>query len=114
MWARYRWRWRGTGAVAKTVGSLGLCERCSHILVVVGVNVRRAHWDVRTDYEALVAAGELNFDPHQQRSVEQLQQLQLKLAGYEPPPPPSFLGKVSTRIYVHDTQTRHRQGYIAV
>jgi protein AFG1 len=56
--------------------------------------VRRGHWDIKTDYEALVAAGELNFDPHQQRSVERLQQLQLRLAGYEPQPPPGFLGKM--------------------
>ena len=93
MWSR--WRWRGSSAAVVTIpSSLGLCERCSRALEAVGVPVRRRHWDIKTDYEGLVAAGELSFDPQQQSSVEQLQRLQLKLAGYEPPPPPSFLGKV--------------------
>ena len=77
--------------------SVGLCERCNRALRIAVAQIRRAHWDIKTDYEALVAAGELNFDPHQQKSVEQLQRLQLQLAGYEPPLPPSFLGKVGAR-----------------
>ncbi|CAI8005698.1 AFG1-like ATPase [Geodia barretti] len=90
-----RWRWRGSSAaVVTSLSSLGLCERCSRALEAAGVPVRRRHWDIKTDYEGLVAAGELTFDPQQQNSVEQLQRLQLKLAGYEPPPPPSFLGKM--------------------
>ena len=76
------------------VATLGLCERCSRALEAAGVPVRLRHWDIKTDYESLVAAGELSFDPHQQNSVEQLQRLQSQLAGYEPPPSPSFLGKV--------------------
>ena len=101
MWTVSRWSWRGASAVATTLKSLGLCERCSRVLLAVGLGVRGAHWDVKADYEALVAAGELNFDPHQQRSVEQLQQLQLKLAGYEPPSPPSLLDKVCTSRVLH-------------
>ena len=82
-----------------SLNSLELCERCSRALKAAVSQVRRAHWDVKTDYEALVAAGELSFDPYQQRAVEQLQHLQLQLAGYEPPPPPSFLGKVRETYY---------------
>ena len=76
------------------LGCLRVCERCNRVFEAAGIRVRRAHWDVKADYEALVAAGELNFDPYQQNSVEQLQNLQLKLSGYEPPPPQGFLGKV--------------------
>ena len=92
MWSR--WRWRNDRAISVTVGSLGLCVKCSRALTLAVT--RGAHWDVKTDYEALVAAGELNFDPLQQKSVEHLQRLQLQLAGYEPPSTPSsFLGRVS-------------------
>ena len=87
-------RWRGAGSLVRALGSLGLCERCRRALSISVTQLQRVHGDVKTDYEALVAAGELNFDPHQQESVEQLQRLQRKLAGYEPPPSPSLLGKV--------------------
>ena len=100
MWSR--WRWGGSGAIAVTVGTLELCARCSRALAVAVTRARRAHWDVKTDYEALVAAGELNFDPLQQQSVERLQSLQLQLAGYEPPSPPSsFLGRVSILLHIY-------------
>ena len=85
------------------LGSLRLCERCSQALAlaVTRTPLRRAHGDVKTDYEALVAAGELNFDTHQQTAVERLQRLQRQLAGYESPPPPSFLGKVGIpHVYI--------------
>ena len=94
MWSRSRWR--GAGSLVRALGSVGLCERCRRALSISMTQLQRAHGDVKTDYEALVAAGELNFDPHQQESVEHLQRLQRQLSGYEPPPPPSLLGKVGT------------------
>ena len=52
------------------------------------------HIDLKAKYEALVAAGELRFDPHQLRAVEKLHSLQRELDGYEPPQPPGLLQKV--------------------
>lgn len=104
MWSRARSRWRVPSSLSWLVGSLELCERCSRSLTIAVTLARRAHGDVKKDYEALVAAGELNFDPYQQRSVEQLQRLQQQLAGYEPPSSPSFLGKVRlTHFYTDQT-----------
>ena len=95
--------WRGAGSLVRALGSLRLCERCRRALSISVTQLQRAHahGDLKTDYEALVAAGELNFDPHQQESVEQLQRLQRQLAGYEPPPPPSLLGKVGRYMEFH-------------
>ena len=45
---------------------------------------RAVHTDVKLKYEALIAAGELRFDAHQVKVVEQLQELQRHLDGYEP------------------------------
>ena len=103
-------RWRGAGSLVRALGSLRLCERCRRALSISVTQLQRAYGDLKTDYEALVAAGELNFDPHQQESVEQLQRLQRQLAGYEPPPPPSLLGKVGIymefHLYVYSTVER--------
>ena len=41
-----------------------------------------------------MAAGELKFDPHQVKAVEQLQRLRNELDGYEPTSP-GFMWRVS-------------------
>ena len=43
--------------------------------------------DLKLRYEGLVAAGELRFDPHQVKAMEQLQRLRDELDGYEPASP---------------------------
>ena len=44
----------------------------------------RAYSSIKAKYQSLLAAEELNFDPHQMAIVDQLQHLQEKLRDYEP------------------------------
>ena len=43
----------------------------------------RSGSNLKLRYEGLVAAGELKFDPHQIKAVEQMQRLRNELDGYE-------------------------------
>ena len=75
--------------------SLRVCDKCVRSLGLAAMPVRAARGDLKTHYEALVAAGELHFDPQQKKAVERLQRLQERLSGYQAPSPPGILGKVS-------------------
>ena len=75
--------------------SLRVCNKCVRSLGLATVPVRAAHGDLNAHYDALVAAGELHFDPHQKKAVERLQRLQEQLSGYQTPSSPGILGKVS-------------------
>lgn len=63
---------------------------------------REKHSGLKAEYEALVAAGKLTFDPHQLRAVEHLQRLQRELDGYQPAQSPSLFQQV--RMH-HGTDT---------
>ncbi len=56
---------------------------------------RGMHTGLKAEYEALVAAEKLRFDPHQLRAVEKLEALQRRLDGYEPPLAQGALQRVS-------------------
>ena len=58
---------------------------------------KRSHSNIKSKYQSLIAAEKLNFDPNQLTIVEQLQQLQDRLDGYQPPTAAStgFLDRVS-------------------
>ena len=94
--------------------AFGLCKRCSLALGLAVTQVRRAHGDLRTRYEALVAAGELHFDPHQLNAVEHLQRLQAQLTGYHAPSPPGLLSKVSGRVYSHSACMDNVHVYVSM
>lgn len=46
--------------------------------------IQRPHSNITNNYQSLVAAEKLNFDPIQLAVVEQLQELQDRLDGYAP------------------------------
>lgn len=64
---------------------------------------KRPHSNIKNEYQSLIAAEKLNFDSQQLTIVEQLQQLQDRLDGYEPPTAAStgFLDRVSTYVCVY-------------